>query len=170
MTSSGPYVEKCDFKIGYDMTDLRGPLPVKSTCPSSISGILARGANTTLFSYILELSGLEGIYDSPEANFTLFVAPDDILTNVVDDITNMDRSTAIHIIKSSTLRNRIVSALLEDSPASYFYTEDRPNQLFVTNIGGVTYINNEAVVTHKNIQASNGVMHYVDKLLIPCIS
>jgi hypothetical protein len=151
------------------MTDLRGPLPEKPTCPHSISGILARGNDTKLFSYMLELSGLQGLYDSPEADFTLFVVPDGILHHLEGSITNMDRSTARHIIQSSTLRRRIIAALLEDSPAAYFYTEDKPNQLFVTNMNNTTYVNNDAVVVRKDIHANNGVIHHVDKLVIPYI-
>ena len=82
---------------------------------------------------------------------------------------NMDQSTARNIIKSSMLNRRITSDLLEDSPAAYFLTTHPPNRLFVTNISGHTHINNDTNVINKNIQAINGIIHVVDKMLWPLI-
>lgn len=169
MTTSGPYTERYDFRSAYDMTDLRGPLPKKVTDPQSIAGILERGEDTQLFSYILELSGLQGIYDSEEADVTLFVVPDCYLRHIESEITNLDRATARDIIKSNSLRRRIISALLESSRISYFYTTSPPNQLCVSNIAGITYVNDDATLIGKDVQANNGIIHYLDKLIVPCI-
>ena len=65
------------------------------------------------------------------------------------------------------LDRKIPSELLEDSPASYFMTKDPPNRLFVSNISGRTYINNNVNVIHKDMMFANGIIHVVDALLWP---
>ncbi len=168
MTASGPYVQAYDFQQMFDFTDLRGSLPKLGQCSNSLTGIIRNNPDLTKFRHILELSGLGGTYADIQADFTLFVPSDAALARIPDGVlTNMDMSTARHIVQSSTLRRRMSGAVLEQSPASYFVTQDAPNRLWITNIGGHTYINNDVKVIHKDIAAGNGLIHVIDALLWP---
>lgn len=171
MTSSGPYTEATDMKQMFNFTDLRGSLPLKKTCPNSISGILNSHPDFKRFSYMMNLAQLTGLYDDSQADFTLFVPSDDSIKHIPEGaFVNMDQSTARHIIRTSTLRRRITGDLLEQSPAATFYTLDKPNNLWITNISGRTYVNSDVNVIHKDMPCSNGLIHVVDGLLWPNMS
>ena len=171
MVSIGPYSQSMNYTYMFDKGDLRGPLPLKETCPTTLSGIIARHPDFTHFKYILKLAKLEAILDDPDANVTLFVPSDMALNKVMDPsvFLNMDLATARHIVLGSSLERKITSAVLSDSPASWINTRDPPNRLFVTTIRGHTRINNSINVIHKDIQASNGLIHVVDNMIIPII-
>ena len=170
MVSIGPYNQSTNFTHMFDMNDLRGPLPLVHTRPNSLSDIILKEPTFSRFNYILQLAKLQPFYDDLAANFTVFVPSDASLKYIPESVfTNMDIGTARHIIKSSTLNRRITADILEDSPASYLLTQNPPNRLFVTNINGRTYIDNHINVLQKNIQANNGIIHIVDKLLFPII-
>jgi len=169
MVSIGPYNESTNFTHMFNMNDLRGPLPLIHTRPNSISDILLKESKFSKFNYILQLAKLQSLYDDIQSDVTLFVPHDDTINISEGELTNMDIGTARHIIKSSTLNRRITSNILEDSPASYLLTQNQPNRLFVTNINEVTYIDNSITVIQKDIQATNGIIHIIDKLIYPTI-
>lgn len=168
MTSIGPYSQSLNFTHMFNFRDLRGCYPKEVLEPNSISGIISRHPETKKFSYILNLSNLQGIYNDCQANFTVFVPSDIAIKNLPEGVfTNMDLSTARHIVLTSSLNNRITTDILQDSPASYLYTRDPPNRLYVTNISGKTLINNSINVLNGNINATNGIIHIIDSLIWP---
>lgn len=168
MTSSGPYTQSYNMTHMWDITDLRGCLPKKGVCARSLTGILKNHPDFTKFNYVLELSGLDGIYNDKQANFTLFVPSDKALRYLPNGVlTNMDKATARHLIKSSTLDRIITSDLLESSQAFYVLTKDLPNRLFISNVNNKTYINGDACIVSKDLMASNGIIHVIDVLLWP---
>jgi len=171
MTASGPYTESLDIRQMFQMGDLRGPLPQLASCSKSLTGIIENHPDFTKFKYILSLADLGGIYDDIQADFTLFVPSDAAIAGLPEGVlTNMDMSTARHIVRSSTLRRRLSGDILEQSPASWFTTLDPPNRLWITNISGQTYVNNDVKVIHKDMTANNGLIHVVDALLWPNMS
>ena len=133
-------------------------------------GIIDKHPDFTRFNYIVRLARLQGILDAEQANFTIFVPSDSALSYLNDSVfVNMDDATARHIVKSSLLDRKITSELLEDSPASFFITKDTPNRLFVSNISGNTFLNNNIRVIHKDIIANNGIIHVTDNILWPSV-
>jgi len=168
MASITPTTMSMNFTHMFDIKDLRGDLPKKKICKNSLFGFIVNNINLKKFSYILKLAQLEDFYNDPQANFTLFVPTDNSLKHIPDSFfIDMDDSTARHIIKSSTLDRKIISELLEDSPASYFYTKDSANRLFITNMNSKTFINNNINIIQKNIELSNGIIHIIDNLIYP---
>lgn len=170
MVSIGPYSESMNFRHMFDIPDLRGHLPHREPCPTSLTGIIQNHPDFSRFRYMLNLANLESTYNDPQANFTLFIPSDKALSYIDNGVfTNMDKGIARHIVKSSTLRRKITSAILADSPASWLHTNDPPNRLFVTNLNGRTYINNTINVIHKDMEATNGIIHVIDDLIWPDI-
>jgi len=151
------------------MPDLRNISPVKPNIPpTSLLGIITSHQDFRKFKYVLNLSGMADRYADPQADFTLFVPSDATISKIPEEIfINMDSSVARTIVRTSTLKRRIPSELLEDSPATNFITTDPINKLFITNISGQTSINNSINVIHKDQVASNGLIHVVDGLLWP---
>ena len=171
MTYMGPATQSYDFTHMWNMTDLRAPAGEKHYCPNSLMQIIATEPDFTKFNYLVNLADMENIFTDPQADFTLFVPSDKSLASMGQGpFVSMDRSTARSIIKSSMLNRKITSDILEDSPAAYFLTKDPPNRLFVTNLSGVTQIDNNITVLHKNIDAANGIIHVIDCLIWPNMS
>ncbi len=170
MVSIGPYSESLNFTHMFNQRDLRGPLPLRKETPGSLSYLIAFHPDFSRFRYMLRLAKLDGLYNDIQADFTVFIPSDKALEHIPPGVfTNMDDATARHIILSSTLNRRITRDILEDSPASYFITRDPTNRLFITNISGRTYLNNDINVIHKDLEASNGIIHVIDALIIPLI-
>ena len=168
MVSIGPNSQSYNFTHMYNSVDLRGCLPKKVNCKNSISDIINSNLNFTIFKHILHISGLEDFLSDKQANFTLFVPSDKYLSCIPKEVfMNMDRSVARHIIRSHTIDRKIPSEILQDSPAFYLTTKDTPNRLYITNISGETYINNNIKVLEMNIIASNGIIHFIDNIFWP---
>jgi hypothetical protein len=170
MTSTGPYSQSNNFQHMFDLHDLRGCLPKKGECSNSLLALINNHTDFTKFKYIVKLSKLDGILNNPQADFTLFVPSDDAIQGLGEEVfINMDDATARHIVKSSMLDRKIPEELLKDSPASYFLTKDPPNRLFISNISGRTCIENDINIIHFDMQAANGIIHVIDKLIWPTI-
>ena len=81
----------------------------------------------------------------------------------------MDSATARHIIRTSNLNRKITSDILEDSRGMYVITKSPQNRLLITNDNGTTYIDRTIKIIHKDIIATNGVIHVIDTLIKPFI-
>ena len=163
MVSIGPYSTAMNYTQMFNIPDLRGPLPEIKSCKGTILNIIDN--EFPKFRYIIKLAKLENYYNDPLANCTLFVPSNEALNIINNDI--LDISRARNIVKGSTLNRKITSAILEDSPSSWFYTKNPFNKLFITNINGKTNINNNINIIHTNIQATNGLIHVIDNLILP---
>jgi uncharacterized surface protein with fasciclin (FAS1) repeats len=176
MTSIFPNSQSYNFTHMFSIQDIRRARkrpPVYS--PNTLMGIIDRNPCFSRFKYIIQLAELDGIYNDEQANFTLFV-PDDMFLKYLPEsfFTNLDKSFAMHIVQNSTFKNRITSELLEDSAAAYYNTMHKIGKLFISNISQRTYIDNSLNPTNKEIKivkkdviATNGVIHIVDKLIWP---
>jgi len=164
--NSAPY----NFTSMFNMTDRRGKLPLDKPCPGTLLDKIQNTPEFSKFSYMVKLANFEGLLNSAQANFTLFIPSDTSLKNINDNIfINMDSTTAWYIVKTSIIKNRIPSEILEDSPAAYYYTTDTANRLFITNLNSITTINNNVTIIKKDVLSSNGIIHVVDNLIIPHI-
>ena len=170
MTSIGPYSQKTDKTYKFNLKDLciihHSNLKIENT--NSISDIIFNNSCFSKFKYILILSKLDVIYNDKQSNFTIFIPSDDFLKYIPESFfLKMDLFTARNIIKSSTLENRITSDIIQDSPSSFFTTMNKYNRLYVKNINNNTIINNNINLIQKDIITTNGIIHLIDKLLIP---
>lgn len=165
-----PNSQSYDFTSMFDMTDKRGILPITKPCPGTLLDVIENTPDFSKFNYLVKLANQQEVLNSSQANFTIFVPSDKMLRNISDNVfTNMDATTAWYIVKSSMIKNKIPSEILEDSPAAYFYTLSEANRLFITNISGITYVNNTIRVVHKDISCTNGMIHVTNGLFIPNI-
>jgi len=153
----------------YRIPDIRGPYPVKSYTPNSLMGYIASRDDMTRMAFMIRLAKLDGIYNDPQADFTLFVPLDTSLTDVDESVfINMDDCTARTIIQSLTIRRIIPCQLIEDNKASRYNTMNQYNKLFIT-VGpdNTVYVNNDTKILEKDILLSNGMIHTIDKLIWP---
>lgn len=165
---SGPYSASYNFTSMFNMTDKRGQLPITKPCPGTLLDIIEKNPDFSKFRYLVKLAAQEEVLNASQANFTIFVPSDKSLKNINDNVfINMDTTTAWYIVKSCMVKNKIPSEILEDSPAAYYYTLSEGNRLFITNISGITYLNNSIEVIHKDIMCTNGIIHVINGLFIP---
>ena len=170
MVSIGPYSQSLNFTHMWNQRDLRGILPLKKYTENSLMYHIDKNPDFSKFKFMVKLAKLETMYDGCQSNFTIFIPSDTLIKDLGEDLfLNMDQNTAKKIVKSSTLNEKIPIELLEDCKATFIYTIDRPNRLFVSNIRDETFVNNNAKIVHSDIMATNGIIHVVDKLLHPLI-
>ena len=127
-----PNSQSYDFTSMFDMTDKRGILPITKPCPGTLLDVIENTPDFSKFNYLVKLANQQEVLNSSQANFTIFVPSDKMLRNISDNVfTNMDATTAWYIVKSSMIKNKIPSEILEDSPAAYFYTLSEANRLAI---------------------------------------
>ena len=140
--------------------------------PNTIYGVLKSSNKFEKMCKIIETSHLFARYNEPQANFTLFAAPDEKLLHIRDDIVDeMDKGTATDIVKCMTLHRIIDKSVLTSSPVAYYPTDNRIQQLYITNLVRddklVTSLNDTARVLQFDVPCGNGMIHVIDNLLLP---
>ncbi len=127
------------------------------------------------FSVLIQAAQKAGLADflSTEQNITVFAPTDDAFAALLTDLgasslDDIDAATLAAILKyhvvgdlaySNNLSSGAVATLNTDSP------DETPLSLLVNVDGGVMV--NDANVTTADIMASNGVIHVIDKVLLP---
>ena len=73
MTSSGPYTQSLNFTHMFDMTDLNGNIKSFIT-PNSLLEIISDEKNGfTIYSFLVEKSGLKDLFNQKNFNNTIFI-------------------------------------------------------------------------------------------------
>ena len=167
MTAIGPYTESRNYRFMFNLPDLRGATPHVSGCPNTVLEYLRKNnQDYSGFLHIIKTAEMEDIFAQPQFWRTVFVPADKYLD--MEAVKNIDQGTAKSIINFSTLSRNIDGALLAATPASYFMTEYKTlPQLLVTNISGITQLNGCANVVKFDVKLSNGLIHVIDRPLVP---
>lgn len=151
----------------YNMQDLRGELPHKHYRYGSLMHVINENKNFSQFHNLIKIANLEDMYDDLRSDYTLFI-PSKIDPAIM---TSMDKNTARNLVLSNTLNRKIISDVLKDSPTSYFITKSQPNRLYVFNVNGKTYVNDDNTdILKEDIVAANGIIHEVSQLIFPQIN
>ena len=165
MVSTGPYSQSNNFTHMFDFVDLRGNSSREKNDNNSVMGVINNNPNFSKFKYIVERARMNKTLSDQQCNFTLFIPLDTFISRL--EIEGIDISMARNIVKSAMLDRKITSELLEDSKASYFFTKSKPNNLFINNINGITYINDDIRIIKKDIITDNGIIHVIDHIILP---
>jgi uncharacterized surface protein with fasciclin (FAS1) repeats len=167
MSAIGPNSQSLNYTHMFDMYDINGIYPLIKYNKNSITDFLNSNKNFCKFKRILDLSGMTNIFDDKQANFTLFVTPDNYFTNIDNIIlTTMDQATARCIIKSHSLNNKITTDIFRTTRAGYYYTENNPlRRLIIISPNNDIIIDNDAKIIKGDISATNGIIHIIDKCL-----
>lgn len=165
MVSTGPYSQSNNFTHMFDFVDLRGNSSNIEDDNISLMSVINNNPNFSKFKYIVERARMNTTLSDSQSDFTLFIPSDNTIPKL--KIEGMDISMARNIVRSSMLDRKITSELLEDSKTSYFFTKSKPNNLFVNNINGITYINGDIRIIQKDIITGNGIIHVIDNIISP---
>lgn len=176
-----PTNESRDIKFMYSLPDLKysskygkEDLNLK-ICENTILGFMYK--NKTIFSkflHIIKISEMENLFMQNEFNKTLFLPTNNGISD--DLINNLDPNLAKAIINFSLLFRLIDKNLLLSSPAYYLMTNYKPlPRLLITNMTSPPLwtnniqLNGCSTIINYNIKLNNGLIHIVDKILIPSI-
>lgn len=155
----------------WDFNDLRPTVTQPEVCvdKNSATDYIFKHPEMTKFSAIISNAGMFGEMSQPQFNSTMFVPLDKYLHDSLEVYQNMDRGTARSILNVSMLNNKINGDLIKSSPVSSYTTKDpyNPNYMYVTNISGVTEINQCAKVIQYDVLLSNSILHITDNLITP---
>ena len=186
-----------DYTQSYDIPDLRRNRVVTAKVPGSIFDWVLTNPKTTIFSFILQLSGLQHLYDSRSFGdgvygaYTVFVPSDTALRarGLSDTIVaNLDRGTAVRLVKYCTLPRQRAMSVLMQSPLQEIPTTLTGFHLIFQNLscdhrtrvisgkiieghrGGPsikTATGYDAGIIQSDIATTNGLVNLVDNLLVP---
>ena len=173
MTSIGPNSQSYNFIHSFDIPDLkRNVTKEPSYTQGTLMWMINSDPNFSKIKYMIKLAKLDGIYNDPQANITLFIPYDLFLKHIAEEyFTEMDIGAARQTIQNCTLKYKITSELIEDSAMSYYTTVAR-DKIEIMNINGITYCrkgeapyNPTLRIIKKDIIASNGIIQVINGLL-----
>ena len=151
------------------------PVPKKDVCRiplNTISGFIhSRSGEYQLFGWMIKLVDMELKMGHEQFDQTLFLVNDANLRaqfgNDDSFFINMDKHQAIHIVGAHLLNKKIHKKTLESQRLTKLFTKNQQTELmFLNNYGDIT-INNMARLVEADIKLQNGVIHIIDRLLLP---
>ena len=170
MTANGPYTQSFNYTHMFDFIDPNANcFKYARYRKNSLYGKLVETNTFSIFKRIVQQADMNNILDNEQANFTLFVPSDEYILKKygINVFINLDKGTAVSIVKSSMLDKRITSELLQYSPMSYFFTKYPPNKLYISNVNFDMTINCSVKTLEKDIICDNGIIHVVDDFVNP---
>lgn len=167
MVSLQGYTTWYELSAYNDVADYKGTSKGYRTCPGSITNLL-QSKDYNHFSYLVDISGLAGRYDDPQAQFTLFAPKDKYLSPAVKRaITNADKNTAVRIVNMSTLPRVIDEQTLLGSRYAKVETRNNKTTVMINCDRSGCFVDDKRIMT-ADCRLNNGIVYETDGLLIPC--
>jgi uncharacterized surface protein with fasciclin (FAS1) repeats len=153
--------------------------------PAPPPGTLAEVAVNNGFNALVAAAnkaGLVPVLDDPSSDLTVFAPTDAAFTSLATSLGFADANAMVAALDEATLAKILTyhvlpgtknaSALIAGGPtqATLYEFEGSPSTLAVDSTSGVKLTDaalNQATVTTANVPASNGVIHVIDKVLVP---
>lgn len=139
---------------------------------NTIADIAVSNPNFSILVDALMKADLVGAVSDETANLTVFAPTNDAFTSLLSDL----GATSLNDVPVETLKSILLyhvigtKAMSGDLQTGYYSTlstfSGNPMDVYITVDNGVT-INNNTKVTTANVQADNGVIHVVDRVILP---
>lgn len=170
MTSLGPAHQSHDYKHMYmPKKDLYQNKIPNLGAPNSLYGIISSNPDFTLFRKIVMVAGVEGILSADQFQGTLFV-PSDTFFEENLNLVSFDKTTALSIFNYLSLPTMVRSKSLQSLPFSRIRNRHKTSSYIdVKNINNTCILDNDANIVSFDIEAKNGLIHVIDRLLMPMI-
>ena len=158
-----------DFTFLYDKQNKE-----EKVLENSLLYILENEKRLSMFRYMVKLSNLDWYFNDIQTNATVFIPTDEyILRKYPGMVENLDINTAYKIVTYSIVPKRVSKKGLLYCGMFYLDTKCNTTRLMIDSTNGEhnIIINKNKVgqvnILQTDIEASNGVIHIVDSLLIP---
>lgn len=146
----------------FNACDDDDPTPVNPTEPDIVE-IASGSEDFTVLTDALVQTGLTDALSGP-GPFTVFAPTDAAFEPESEVVAGLSEDQLTSVLEYHVLAAQVASADLQpEQIVSGLNDED----LFITVTDGTVNINNGAVVIDEDIQASNGIIHAVDGVLLP---
>ena len=164
MVSLSPDTQSSDYTHMYNFQDLNKNIDFQQEHNGTIFDFIKTHDMFSRFSKIVIKSGLRGVLDDPQGNFTLFLPPDKFLSSLTDYFIDykMDVGFAKSIVNSFLIKKRLDKSHLTRLPISKISTSNPFTKLTFLNVRNKTVINAMINVLKFDIHLKNGVIHIVD--------
>lgn len=140
----------------------------KATENKSITRLVSQAPNLSFLEAAVIKAGLAGTLDAP-GTFTIFAPTDDAFKaagfTTVDDVKNADAEVLKQILLYHALGSEVTSSAVQGLNAAPVTTL-AGKDFYVTGKNGNVWVNNAKVI-FKDVDASNGVIHVIDHVLMP---
>src|SRR3989304_1547472 len=169
MTANHGYNQGYDLHHEYEWRDWVGPKVEADANPDTLYAILKANKDFSKFLFMVELCDMGGMFDSYESKFTLFVPSNAYLEGKYNGefFINMDRYTALQLVRYHTLNNIIPSALLKTARMMKINTYKEGYSILVKNLNGKLILNGCVNIVRPDIPVKGGLIHVIDGLLEP---
>lgn len=160
-----PTTQSLDFTHMYDFTKPRIPTKYKYT-PNTMMDFLDSNVQFSIFKYIVIIAGMDGILDSEMSNFTLFLPSDRFIKNkLIMNLEDLDKQTAIEIVKRHLLNNKIPYATLQSSRSMILNTVCKRKKILINSEYSEIVIDDDIRFVEKDIIMLNGLIHVINGII-----
>lgn len=142
--------------------------------PEMEKSIVDVAAEAGSFSILIEAAQKAGLANflSTEQNLTVFAPTDDAFAELLEDLglSSLDDipvETLTGILTYHVVGAKVMSSELSSGYVPTLSTYSGNNISMYINVDGGVYINKNTMVTAADVEASNGVVHVVDKVILP---
>jgi transforming growth factor-beta-induced protein len=169
MTANHGYNQGYDLRHEYSFRDWMGPRPEADAKPNTLYFILKHNKDFSRFLYMVERAEMGGMFDSFESDFTLFVPSNAYLEGKYSEeyFTNMDRYTAIQIVRYHMLNGIIPTAALRTARLMKINTYQPGYTILVKNLNDQLILNECIKVVRPDVPVKGGLIHIIDGILLP---
>ena len=174
MTSASAYYSYKDLVQTYSVGDLPYvPSPPHRYHAKSVMGWIAVQPRFTIFTYLLQMCGLDILLDQPQFQSTLFVCPDEYLRSQLGEsfFMNLDRNSALSIVNLNILTRPIHPSTFVDQPLSILTTRDPIEKSTAFYQQGAMTIqgsgNSSPLSVSGAVFLENGIVYILTGLLLP---
>lgn len=146
--------------------------PIPEPMDMTIAGIASANADFSILVDALTRANLVGAVASPDAELTVFAPTNSAFNSLLSDL----GASSLDDIPTETLTNILLyhvvngKAMSGDLSSGYYPTlssyQDNNMSMYIT-VDDKVYINKNTMVTSADIAADNGVIHVVDKVILP---
>lgn len=165
MTSAHGYFEPWDYKYLYDKREPRHFIKEPEYKPDTIMGYISSIPTFSIFCYLIKLSGLDGLLNSPQCNCTLLAVPDVQLNE--NEVLLFDKYQARKIVQYHIIPKTVRMETIASRKLVKVDTRLNGQVLFFNTLNGRVLINDHVTLLLADVLKSNGYINVVDSLIIP---
>lgn len=140
--------------------------------PMNIAEIVANDANFSTLLSALERTGLDATLASDANTFTVFAPDNDAFDALGVDLSTLSDDELTNILLYHVLGAEVNSGGIAEgdnyvTTASTAAPGDNQLSLYINNTSGDITLNGSTAVTMADVDATNGVVHIIDEVLLP---
>ena len=160
-----------DHSFTYRVPDLPAKNNKLTFTSNSLIDLISKEPQFSRFFFMIKLGSLASMLDSYTSTYTIFVPTDDAFPFTDDVLINMDKYVAKETVLYHILPMKAPLSVLQSSNGMYL--EPKINSSINCKImsklaaNGTIVLNSNSNIVQGNIKATNGLIHVIDRILIP---